>query len=75
MSKGILQFDLPEEQEEFKECVNASDTKAFLHTLDNELRSVCKHGSDDVFGEKFKTVTDLCWNLRDEISKYLYEEY
>ncbi len=53
MSKGILQFDLPEEKDEFQAASNASKTQEFLHYLDNELRGIVKHGSSLICGDEF----------------------
>jgi len=43
--KSILEFDLPEEQEEFKMAVNGGKYLTALQDLDNYLKSSVKHAS------------------------------
>lgn len=43
MPKGKLEFDLPEEGEEFSSAVNGGEYKAVLWQLDQELRSKIKY--------------------------------
>ena len=40
--KGILEFSLPEEQEEFDVANNAWKFRAVITGLDNKLRSILK---------------------------------
>lgn len=42
-----IQFNLPEEREEFRAAVKASKYKAALCELDQELRQVVKYGSEE----------------------------
>jgi len=43
MPKGKLEFDLPEEGEEFSSAVHGGEYKAVLWELDQELRSKIKY--------------------------------
>lgn len=46
MSKGILEFNLPEEQEEFEQAQNGWKFKVALQEIDNELlRSLVKYNA------------------------------
>lgn len=42
-----IQFNLPEEQEEFRAAVKAQKYKGVLCQLDEELRQVVKYGSEE----------------------------
>jgi hypothetical protein len=44
MGKVIIEFDSIEEQREIDDAMNGWRWKATLHDLDQELRSVTKHG-------------------------------
>lgn len=48
--KGILEFDLPVEQEEFQAAVSAPDMKAALYDIGQEVfRPARKHGYPDAY--------------------------
>lgn len=47
MPLATLQFNLPEEQEEFRAAVKGSKYQAALSALDRELRNLVKHGSEE----------------------------
>lgn len=47
MPLATIQFNLPEEQEEFRAAVKAQKYKSALCTLDQELRQVVKYGSEE----------------------------
>lgn len=68
--KATLQFELPEENEEFRMAMDASKIFSFLSDLDNELRSILKHGDKALFGEPFKSADDLAELLRRQISQF-----
>lgn len=42
--KVTLEFNLPEEHEELKECQCGPTYRAVLHDLDNYMRTELKHG-------------------------------
>lgn len=44
MPKATLEFNLPEEQDEFNTACRAGDYKAALFEFDQKLRSKCKYG-------------------------------
>lgn len=43
--KATLEFDLPEEQDEFETAVNAHKFRGVISDFLNETRSLLKHGS------------------------------
>jgi hypothetical protein len=43
MSKALLEFNLPEDQNDFDLAVNGSAFSCVLTDLDNELRNLSKH--------------------------------
>ena len=64
MSKGILEFNLPEEQSEFERAVNASKYSGALWEIQQYIRDLRKHG------HKFKTVDEAV----EMIANRIYEE-
>jgi len=75
MSKIIMEFNLPEERNEFGLANNGGSAHFVLEELANQLRTVCKH-SDDAeavkYADHWRTV------LFDLISSYnvkIWEEY
>jgi hypothetical protein len=45
--KAILEFDLPEEQQQFDEAANGTKWRGVVEELDRRLRQVVKYGEDD----------------------------
>jgi hypothetical protein len=58
MPKAILEFQLPEEREEFEIANNGRDYYLALHEIDQHLRSCLKHGHD------YKSVEELAEQIR-----------
>ena len=65
--KAILEFNLPEEQEEHRTALNGGKYYSVIWELGAYLRSLYKYENVD---EKFKTPSELL----DEIRKRYYEE-
>ena len=61
--KAILEFNLPEEEDEHLTAVKAGDWQMALWDVDQKLREIVKHGDDD-------KRADWAQELRD----YLYEQ-
>jgi len=59
--KAILEFDLPDEQEEFDVANNAWKFKSVLSELDSKLRSILKYEQDSHTIEEL----DFCQKIRD----------
>ena len=62
--KASLEFNLPEDQNEFDDAVNATKYIAALHDIKNHVRSVWKYGelSDDTYkvvDEIYKHICDV----------------
>ena len=47
MPEAILKFNLPEEQPEFTDAINASSWKAVVWDMKQELRKYWKHSNDE----------------------------
>lgn len=59
MSKGILEFQLPEEQYEFKLAVDAGSYVNILHEIDQHLRAKIKYNSDYESQDKIATYQEI----------------
>lgn len=65
--KAILEFNLPEDQEQYSTCWNASDMKLALWDIGNLLRNKTKYA-------ELSPEEDKVWNeVRDEFYKILNE--
>ena len=67
MSKGVLQFNLPEEQDEFVTAQKGIDYKIAIQEFDNFMRNIIKHGEEKDQSTTFETV-------RDEFHRILAEQ-
>lgn len=64
--KGILQFNLPEEQHEFEAAVSAGRMKSVLWDISQEIfRPARKHGYSD---HRMKKFTDENGELKDDVA-------
>lgn len=72
MGKVIIEFDSVEEQDDINMALNGYKYSVILHQLDNDLRSITKHG---VYRNREATEQemDLAQDLRDSINSYLSE--
>jgi len=73
--KGILEFSLPEEQEEFDVANNAWKFKSVITGLDNKLRSILKHEQDSHTPDEHKCyqkIRDLLHELVKDNDVNLY---
>lgn len=61
--KGILQFKLPEDQEEFRLAQQGGALQAAVFSFSNLLRSYDKHG----IPENLQTLEDLIEHLREKL--------
>jgi len=69
MSEAILKFNLPEEQLEFEQAVNASKYTSILWDLDQYLRNQVKYPAESTheeFIDAMATARDELWKLLDE---------
>lgn len=72
MGKVIIEFDSVEEQDDINMALNGYKYSVILHQLDNDLRSITKHG---VYRNREATdqEIELAQELRDSIQSYLSE--
>ena len=68
--KATLEFNLPEEREEFETSVNAYRYKSALWELDNYLRGKIKHAPDDMHDE-FLNALKMVRNELHELTENL----
>lgn len=67
--KGILEYNLSEPDEKYAhDCaINAIYIQDRLLSLDNELRSLLRYGTDTINGSKVESLD----NLAEEIRRYI----
>ena len=53
MPKAILEFNLPEEQQEHKDALDGTAWKVAMWDLDQTLRNAIKHGCDQCEDNKY----------------------
>jgi len=67
MPKAILEFDLPEETEDFQYAVKGSHFACVIDELDNFLRAKLKY--EELTDEQdacYQAVRDKLWELKNE---------
>lgn len=67
--KATLEFNLPEDQQDFQMVVNATKFWSVLYELDQELRSKTKYAPDDLPQDKYdayQEVRDRMYELMNE---------
>lgn len=72
MGKVIIEFDSVEEQYDINMALNGYKYSVILHQLDNDLRSITKHGIYKNI-EATEQEIELAQDLRDSIRSYLSE--
>jgi hypothetical protein len=72
MGKVTFEFDLLEEQDDINMALNGYKYSVILHQLDNDLRSITKHGVYKNI-EATEQEIELAQELRDSIQSYLSE--
>lgn len=75
MGKIILEFDSQEEHGDAITALNGSEWKSILWELDQELRSVVKHGGSLIDGSKMATADEreTCHHVREIIRNKVFE--
>ena len=63
--KATLEFNLPEEREEFEMTNKAVDYYSQLHEIDEYLRGILKHGDPEA-----QSTRQLAENIRNMIEIY-----
>jgi len=49
--RAVLEFQLPEEQEQLEEAANGARWRCVVQEMDQRLRGVVKHGDDEADSE------------------------
>ena len=65
--KAILEFNLPDDQDEFKMATNALNWYIVCWDLDQELRAKTKYAPDDLPQDKY----DAYQEIRDLLREYM----
>ena len=65
--KAILEFNLPDDQEDFKLATNALNWYIVCWDLDQQLRSKTKYAPDDISQDKY----DAYEEIRDLLREYM----
>jgi len=67
MAKGILEFELPEENPEFKRAVHATDVICVLDEIKQYCRNQLKHGEHSEETDKIlEEIQSIAWEISDE---------
>ncbi|NDG19538.1 MAG: hypothetical protein EB117_14870 [Betaproteobacteria bacterium] len=69
MARGIIEFNLNEELNEFKLALNAKEIMSVLWELDQELRSRTKYASDTTSEEVIEALISIRDFLRESMSE------
>ena len=67
--KAILEFNLPEDQEQFEDAINGHKLSSICYDLDRYLRGKTKHAPDSMSDEEYKALTqtrDYLYGLLNE---------
>ena len=68
--KAILEFDLPDDHDEFLKVSRASDLYLAIWDLDQWLRSQTKYAPDDMSEDSYKAYQDCRDKLRQLLNEY-----
>jgi hypothetical protein len=61
--KAILEFNLPEDNQDFQLASNAMKFWSVLYELDQDLRAKTKYASDDLSQDKYDAYEEIRDNL------------
>ena len=67
--KAILEFNLPEDQDEFNLATKSTDLQSALWEMNQWLRSQTKHAPDDMHPERYNALM-FC---RDKLNEIINE--
>jgi hypothetical protein len=68
--KAILEFNLPEDNQEFKMATQGADMFSTLWEIDQWLRSQIKYAPDSMHKEAYKAYEDSRTHLHQFLNKY-----
>jgi hypothetical protein len=69
--KAILEFNLPDDQQEYELANNGLNFWRVLYELDNELRAKTKYAPDDLPQDKY----DAYQEIRDKLHELMRESH
>ena len=67
--KAILEFNLPDDQQDFEMASNAMKFWSVLYELDQDLRAKTKYASDDLPQDKYDAYQEVRESLRELMSE------
>jgi hypothetical protein len=67
--KAILEFNLPDDQQDFELASNALKFWSVLYELDQDLRSKTKYAPDDLPQDKYDAYKEIREKLRELMSE------
>ena len=67
MPKATLEFNLPEERDEFRDAQNGGTWRMILQDVDNQLRNVVK------YGEPKEALAKTTQGAYDQVRTWIYE--
>ena len=67
--KAILEFNLPDDQQDFEMASNALKFWSVLYELDQDLRAKTKYASDDLPQDKYDAYQEVREFLRELMSE------
>lgn len=68
MAKGIIEFNLDEELNDFKLATNAKEIMSVLWEVDQELRAKVKYASDSTSQETVDALSSIRTLLRESMN-------
>lgn len=66
--KGVLEFNLPEEQSEFRDAQNGSGYLGVIQEFDNYLRGIIKYGSEGITEQQLEVYEKVRDKLHEEMN-------
>ena len=60
--KGILKYNLPEEDSEFKRAIHSDNLCAFIWDFEQKLRSKWKYPTKDMTDKQWEVIEKI-WNM------------
>ena len=70
MAKAILEFNLPDDKEDFEMATNGIKFWNVLWELDQDLRAKTKYAPDDLPEDKYDAYEEIRGKLRELMSEY-----
>ena len=68
--KAILEFNLPEDQEEFQDAINGTKFRIMLWEFDQYIRSQTKYAPDSMSEDTYNTYIEI----RNKLHEFLRED-